>query len=335
LAASSNNVDLDVDVHGAPPGPSPSTSVSGSVSPTGPTPSGSYSHSPGPSGSFSPGPSVSGSFGPSYSPSGSGSPFLPDIPGLGGLLLVSNKLGLYNLILSLLLLLGPILASILTAILDPFASVPVYLYYLWLLLLQALGIRKKGKELGVVYDFVSKQPVSLAIVRVVDSTTNQIKDTSITTKSGTFAFLAEEGTYTLKVFKSGYSFPVSELAIGDNSPWILGKADGHYENIYTGGFIVVKERDQGQINCNIPLEFTGESTYSKWFSKDNTFFATIKRILSIIRTPLLVLGSFIAIVALIAQFSVLNIIVIIVYVILWVSSLSYFGRNSCLWTGDG
>ncbi|MCX6811704.1 MAG: carboxypeptidase-like regulatory domain-containing protein, partial [Candidatus Berkelbacteria bacterium] len=44
---------------------------------------------------------------------------------------------------------------------------------------------------------------------------------------------------------------------------------------------------------------------------------TIKRILSIIRTPLLVLGSFIAIVALIAQFSVLNIIVIIVYIILW------------------
>ncbi|MCX6811098.1 MAG: carboxypeptidase-like regulatory domain-containing protein, partial [Candidatus Berkelbacteria bacterium] len=270
LAASSSNVDLNVDVHGVP-GPSPS--ASGSVSPTGPTPSGSYSYSPSPSGSLSPGPSVSGSFGPSYSPSGSGSPFPPDIPGLGGLLLFSNKVGLYNLILSLLLLLGPTLASILTAILDPFASVPGYLYYLWLLLLQALGIKKKGKEWGVVYDFVSKQPVSLAIVRIIDTTTNQIKDTSITTKSGVFAFLTEEGSYTLKVFKSGYRFPVPELAIGNNSPWIPGKADGHYENIYTGGFVAIKERDQGQINCNIPLEFTGESTYAKWFSEDNTFFA--------------------------------------------------------------
>jgi hypothetical protein len=316
LAASSNNVDLNVDVHGAPPGPSPS----GGISPTGPTPSGSFT--PGPSQSGSLGPSTSGSIGPSISPGGSasgtpGPSFFPGLPGLSDLLLFSNKVGIYNLILSLILLLGPALASILTAIIDPFAAFPTYFYYLWLMLLQVLGIKKRGKEWGVVYDYVSKQAVSLAIVRVVDSTTNQIKDTCITSKSGAFAFLVEEGSYNLKVFKSGYRFPLPELALGDNSRWIPGRTDGQYENIYTGGLIMVKNEDAGQINCNIPIEFSGESTYAKWFSQDSNFFATLKRVLSFIRIPIIILGSFIAIIALIAQFSILNIVVIIVYIILW------------------
>jgi hypothetical protein len=315
FAASSSNVDLNVNVLGAPT-PTPSGAT--------PTPSGSFTHSPGPSpsGSLGPSASISGSVGPSVSPSGSasgtpGPSFFPNLPGFSDLLLFSNKVGIYNLILSLLLLLGPVLAGILTAIIDPFATFPTYLYYLWLLFLQALGIKKKGKEWGVVYDYVSKKPVSLAIVRVIDPTNSQIKDTCITSKTGAFAFLVEQGSYTLKVFKSGYRFPLPELALTDNSRWIPGRTDGQFENIYTGGLITVKNEDRGQINCNIPIEFSGESTYAKWFSQDNNFFATIKRVLSFIRIPIIVLGSFIAIFALIAQFSTLNVVVIIVYIILW------------------
>jgi len=115
---------------------------------------------------------------------------------------------------------------------------------LWLLLISLLGLKKRAKPWGTVYDSITKQPLDPAYVIAKDKDGKIIAD-SITDLDGRYGFLLQPGTYTLEANKTNYSFPSKKLS---------GRFfDELYDDLYFGvpfttsstGEVVVK---------NIPLD---------------------------------------------------------------------------------
>jgi hypothetical protein len=125
-------------------------------------------------------------------------------------------------------------------------ELPIILLRALLLLLEYLGMRKKVRPWGVVFDSITKQPVDPVIVTLtrMDGTDTGKTQTHITDFEGKFGFLVEKGTYTLSIKKSGYMFPSTRLA-GQ-------QIDNDRENLYFGGIIHVE--DANVINVNIPID---------------------------------------------------------------------------------
>ncbi len=103
------------------------------------------------------------------------------------------------------------------------SSVPTaqYGFYLYLFFTQpALFFRRRRRQAawGVVFNSGTRLPVDLAIVRLVDATTNRVIATKVTDTSGRFMFLAPQGKYRLEVTKPGFSFPSKNMAGAESDP---------------------------------------------------------------------------------------------------------------------
>lgn len=119
-----------------------------------------------------------------------------------------------------------------------------FLNYLFNLILQLFGIRRKEKPWGVVYDSMTKEPVDLAIVRLFDAKTNALRQTIVTDKGGRFGFQPERGRYHITVTKRTYGFP---------SRLIKGSAvDGSYHDLYFGNDITIASKKS--LNISVPLD---------------------------------------------------------------------------------
>ena len=116
-------------------------------------------------------------------------------------------------------------------------------FRLWSLFLAAIGLRKKTKPWGTVYDSVTKQPLDPAYVVLQDKDNHEIA-TAITDLDGRFGFLVSEGVYKIYVRKNNYSFPSRKL-FGQ-------KEDELYENLYFGEFLDFKKNKL--ILKNIPMD---------------------------------------------------------------------------------
>ena len=121
---------------------------------------------------------------------------------------------------------------------------------LWLVLLQLfrnllaiLGLRRKRRYWGTVYDSVTKQPLDPVIVELLDATTGKQVEQAITDLSGRFGFLAHEGTFRLTAKKSHYRFPADQVS---------GPADEVYSNLYYGEPIALT--GTGIVAPNIPMD---------------------------------------------------------------------------------
>jgi hypothetical protein len=111
-------------------------------------------------------------------------------------------------------------------------------------IMTVLGIRKRTKPWGTVYDSVTKQPLDPAYVVVQDLQGKEIAS-SITDLDGRYGFLLEPGKYKMIVKKTNYKFPSEKLA---------GRTqDEFYENLYFGGEIEVKTAGEA-IAQNIPMD---------------------------------------------------------------------------------
>ena len=105
--------------------------------------------------------------------------------------------------------------------------------------------RKRRKPWGIVYHALSKRPVDLALVRVLDAVSGKIHASRVTDRDGRFAFLVEPGSYRLAVTHPRFAFP---------STYLTGKrSDTAYDNLYHGdSFALEKKADA--ITANIPLD---------------------------------------------------------------------------------
>jgi hypothetical protein len=131
------------------------------------------------------------------------------------------------------------------------AQIGILLRNVSYLLLQALiaigqmfGFVKKRQQWGVIYDSITKKPLTRAIVRLYQATTKKLIETDVSNKSGIFSFLPQPGDYYIEASKPGYVFP---------SQLVRGKVDGEYQHVYAGGQLEVKT-SHSAIDVAIPLD---------------------------------------------------------------------------------
>ena len=181
-------------------------------------------------------------------------------------------------------------------------------FKLWGLLLSALGLRKRNRPWGTVYDSVTKQPIDPAYVTLTNLKTKE-EITSITDLDGRYGFLVAPGKYTLAANKTNYTFPSKKLA---------GKTeDVLYSNLHLGGEIDVKITG-AIISKNIPLdpikfdwnEFVkGEKKMMKFYSKRG-------KIIRVITDWIFRIGFIISIVSLFLVSAPYNLVIFGLYIIL-------------------
>jgi hypothetical protein len=139
-------------------------------------------------------------------------------------------------------LIGVAVANTVTAI--PIFSLWSFIQFLFtepFLLLQ----RRKRKGWGVVYNALTKLPVDLAIVRLLNAKTRRIIQTRVTDKLGRFVFFAAVGEYLVEVTKRGFVSPSVFLK--------TLKEDETFTDLYHGEILKVTDKD-GAITPNIPLD---------------------------------------------------------------------------------
>lgn len=123
-------------------------------------------------------------------------------------------------------------------------SVFRYLYFLFtqpLLLLR----RRKRAQWGTVYNALSKRPIDLAIVRLLDAGSGRVAQTRITDAQGRYSFFVKPGTYRLQAVKQGFRFPTQYLA--------KDREDGTLIDLYHGELIEVKQSG-ALVAANIPVD---------------------------------------------------------------------------------
>jgi hypothetical protein len=148
--------------------------------------------------------------------------------------------------------------------------IPIYLFQFLLSLLSWLGLRKRGKPSGYVYDSSTKEPVSQAVVRVY-SKDGQLVWTDVTGSRGYFTLALDDGEYSIRVTAREYSFP---------SKVVFGKSDYPLENVYHGDDFVVKD---GVVpHFSIPLDSVEIGWFARNFATVRSRFRVLYKVLSLV-----------------------------------------------------
>ncbi len=113
-------------------------------------------------------------------------------------------------------------------------------------ILTMLGIRKRRRPWGTVYDSISKQPVDPIHLELVDPE-GRIAAKTITDFYGRYSFNVEPGHYMLRPVKTGFIFPSFILAHTNR--------DEIYRDLYFGNFFEIKNKGE-LISKNIPMDRT-------------------------------------------------------------------------------
>lgn len=125
----------------------------------------------------------------------------------------------------------------------PLFNALAFLQYLFTQPLLLLGRRRK-KKWGTVYNSLTKQPVELAIVRLLQHGTGLVVQTRVTDKYGRYSFIPKPGEYRLEVVKPGYVFPTQHLKGKEN--------DVDFTDLYHATPIEVKK--DSIVAVNIPID---------------------------------------------------------------------------------
>ncbi len=180
---------------------------------------------------------------------------------------------------------------------------------LWSLILAALGIKKKNKPWGTVYDSVTKQPLDPAYVILSDLNGKEVA-TSITDLDGRYGFLVPAGQYIMVAKKTNYNFPSIKLA-GKSS-------DELYQELYFNGVIDVKEG--GVIARNIPMDSL-KFDWNEFAKKQENlmkFFSLRDIFINHISDILFIFGIVVAIIAVVISPVFYNVAIIVVYITLFI-----------------
>jgi len=179
-----------------------------------------------------------------------------------------------------------------------------YLIYQGLIaFLQLLGIVKKRGDTSLVYDAVSKKPLGRAIVRLYEAATHRLVETDVTTAEGTFSFLPAEGFYYLRVSRPGFVYP---------SRLVLGKRDGRFSRVYSGGDLEISAA-KPVLRVAVPLDPEAfvenwrmklSQLWQRWFEPLNSWFLTF--------------GFFLAVLSYSRQPTRLNFLILLIYLMVLV-----------------
>ncbi len=185
--------------------------------------------------------------------------------------------------------------------------------YFWLI---PLHFGKRHKPWGVVFDNATGKPIRNAIVRIFSKEFDKLKESLITDKEGRFGFLIDQGEYYVTVLKPGYLFP---------STLITTATVTAYFNIYRGEIITIKERREGVLNINIPLD-PEQATVTQGRIAWLRILNVIGVLLEKMNIPLLIGGVVLGGVALIINPTILNAVILLIYGLLVVAKAYFLAR---------
>ncbi|MDY0097034.1 MAG: carboxypeptidase-like regulatory domain-containing protein, partial [Candidatus Dojkabacteria bacterium] len=158
-------------------------------------------------------------------------------------------------------------------------NLPYFLLQFILNLLSWFGLRGGAKPLGYVYDALTKDPISQAIVRIFN-TENKIVWSDVTNGKGYFSARLEPGKYKIVVRAVDYTFP---------STIIFGREDYPLTNVYHGEQF--EHRENEDLNFSIPLDPNEVSDFRVW---REILWGRIKNIVNILHIILFIIGLVLA-----------------------------------------
>jgi hypothetical protein len=156
------------------------------------------------------------------------------------------------------------------------ASIPIRI---WNIIPTLLGLKRRKRPWGTVYDSVTKQPLDPVHVTLFDESGKEIA-TTITDLDGRFGFLVPAGIYSIRAEKDGYQFPSRKME---------GKQrDSLYGDLYQGETIEIRG-EEDIIVKNIPMdnisfnwnefEKSQNKNLMKFYSRRDLFFARVAGLL--------------------------------------------------------
>ncbi|MFH1608668.1 MAG: hypothetical protein ABH951_01460 [Patescibacteria group bacterium] len=201
------------------------------------------------------------------------------------------------------------LASVL--FLNPLSASELILipFRLWSLLLSALGLKKRIKPWGTVYDSVTKQPLDPVYVSLVNLEGEEVTS-SITDIDGRYGFYVEAGVYKVIPKKTNYIFPSHALADQFKDEFYQDLYFGDYMNIATGQ-IIVNNVPMDPVNFDWNEFAKNKKQLFKFYSRRELI---ITRILNI----LFGFGFSVATLALIVSPEKYNIIIFGLYIVMFI-----------------
>jgi cysteine-rich repeat protein len=123
-------------------------------------------------------------------------------------------------------------------------GIPYLMYLLSFITHPALLFGRRRRKWGIVFNALTKLPVDLAIVRLLDAKTGRILRSAVTDKDGRYFFIVAAGEYKLAVSKIGCVFPTEYLK--------MAKEDAQYVDLYHGE--VIRASGNAAITVNIPVD---------------------------------------------------------------------------------
>lgn len=155
----------------------------------------------------------------------------------------------------------PAAAAVGVASVSTAANVPQMLLYLRFLFTQPFALlnRRRHKQWGMVYNAITKMPIDLAVVRLVDVVQGRVVQSKVTDRAGRYHFFAEPGKYKIEITKSDFNFPPTYLQ--------GKKEDGNVTDLYLGAEIIMEKA--GSISFNIPLDPIGAVKTTKQILKES------------------------------------------------------------------
>lgn len=207
--------------------------------------------------------------------------------------------------------------SLISLIASLIGSAPATLHttiYLISLILEAIGLKRKKRNWGRVYDSTTGKVVEQALVRLYNQQSMQLVGTIVTGQGGRYNFKSEPGNYVITVSKEGYIYPTEVYARFGiaKANKTATKAFSHY----IGQPINITEKHYS-LNIDIPIDPIGAefSFFFKakiWIEGASSLVANS---FSGIFIPILILGtlasSFVAIIIPVKR----NIIMAIAYLV--------------------
>ena len=208
-------------------------------------------------------------------------------------------------------LFGGVLSIATALFLNPLAMPELILipFRLWALLLSALGLSKKIKPWGTVYDAVTKQPLDPVYVSLFNLEGAEIAS-SITDIDGRYGFFVEPGVYKVVPKKTNYIFPSHALADNFKDELYQDLYFGDYLNI-SAGEMIVKNIPMDPINFDWNEFAKNKKQLLKYYSKKELM-------LSRISNWLFGFGFTVATVALVISPEKYNIVIFGLYVLMFI-----------------
>lgn len=164
--------------------------------------------------------------------------------------------------------------------------------------------RKKRKNWGVVYDSLTKMPISLALVRLYRKEDRRLVQTKVTDRDGRYLIMVKDpGVYYLEVTKLNYDYPTK----------ILGteKTDTKYLDLYHGEELTIQDKDAA-VSVNIPLDVRDKKVKPITAVLRSFALQHLKNVISYV-------GLILAVLVLIIYPSIITIAALIFHVIFYVT----------------